>query len=134
MNNYWIYAGVFLDDSSKAKMKEMFKLPDGWKEYFDHMTIVFNDGSEYAQIIKNFCEKNEGKEVCLKVVGQGLSNNAYAVEVVLPPGIPCANKIPHITLGCSPIGKPVDSNSIENWHNIDNPFYVYGTVLIRYKG
>ena len=133
MNKDWIYAGIFLDNESREDLEDIFTLPDGWKPYYDHMTMVFNDGSEYAQAVKNLCEKLEGKDIDLHIVGQGISDKAYAVKVVVPGGIPCANKISHITLGCSPTGKPVDSNYIENWHEIDNDFYISGKVRIVYK-
>ena len=133
MNKDWIYAGIFLDTASRERLEDVFTLPDGWKPYYDHMTVVFNDGSEYAQAVKNICEKLEGQMVYLNVVDQGISDKAYAVKVVAPAGVPCANKISHITLGCSPTGKPVDSNYIENWHEINHHFEVSGKVKIVYK-
>ena len=126
----WVYVGIFLDEKSKERLKAIYTLPEGWKEYFDHMTVVFNDGSQYAQDIKSICDKLEGRKVRLQVVSQGISDKAYAVHVKVPAGIPCGNKVSHITLGTSPAGKPVDSNYIENWIDVSssNGLYVYGTI------
>ncbi len=128
MEDKWIYIGIFLDESSKKKLKKLYKLPEGWKEYFDHMTVIYNDDSEYAKYVKSISDNFEGKKIELKVVSQGISNKAYAIHVDIPSGIPCGNKISHITLGCSPEGFAVDSNYIENWHNILKPFTIKGTL------
>ena len=92
----WIYVGIFLDEDSKERLKEKYIIPEGWKEYFDHMTVIFNDGSQYAQDIKSICDKLEGKSFDLQVVSQGISDKAYAVHVKVPVGVPCGNKISHI--------------------------------------
>jgi len=134
MNNMdnWVYIGVFLDEKSKKKIKKIYKLPDGWTEYIDHMTVAFNDESYEASIVKDICDKLGEKKVELKVIGQGLSDKAYALKVEMPAGIPCTNHISHITLACGLEGKPVDSNYIENWHNISNPFTVKGVLKVYY--
>ena len=126
----WIYAGIFLDNKSKSKLKNKFIIPDGWRKYFNHMTIVFNDGSDKAAKIKSIVDKIINREVRLKVVSSGISDKAYAVHVELPAGIPCANKISHITLATSPEGKPVDSNYIEDWIDIHEEIYVTGKIQI----
>lgn len=132
MEQNWIYVGIFLDEKSKKKLKKLYNIPEGWKEYFDHMTVIYNDNSQYAQYIKTLADKLEGKEVELKVVSQGISDKAYAIHVDIPAGIPCGNKISHITLACSPEGFAVDSNYIENWHTISKPFTVKG-ILKNFK-
>ena len=126
----WIYVGIFLTNKSKNKLKKLFKIPEGWTEYFDHMTIVFNDGSDYAQTIKNICDQLGEQKIKLQVISQGISEKAYAIHVNIPIGIPCANKISHITLACSSDGNPVDSNYIENWHDISKPFAIKGTLKV----
>lgn len=125
----WIYVGIFLDEKSKKKLKKKYTIPEGWKEYFDHMTVIYNDDSQVAEDIKSICNLLEGKKVKLKVVSQGISDKAYAVHVKVPAGIPCGNKISHITLATSPKGNAVDSNYIENWIDItDKNLYVTGTL------
>jgi len=126
----WIYAGIFLDNKSKSKLKSKFIIPQGWKKYFDHMTIVFNDGTTKAAEVKSIVDKIVNREVRLKVVSSGISDKAYAVHVELPGGIPCTNKISHITLATSPIGKPVDSNYIEDWIDIYEDIYITGKIQI----
>lgn len=126
----WIYAGIFLDNKSKSKLKNKFTIPQGWNKYFDHMTIVFNDGTSKAAEVKSIVDKMVNREVRLKVVSSGISDKAYAVHVELPAGIPCANKISHITLATSPTGKPVDSNYIEDWIDIYEDIYVTGKIQI----
>ena len=126
----WIYAGIFLDNKSKSKLKNKFTIPQGWNKYFDHMTIVFNDGTTKAAEVKSIVDKMVNREVRLKVVSSGISDKAYAVHVELPAGIPCANKISHITLATSPTGKPVDSNYIEDWIDIYEDIYVTGKIQI----
>jgi len=128
MEENWVYVGIFLDEKSKKKLKKMYKIPEGWKEYFDHMTVIYNDKSEYAKYVKSICDKLGNIKVKLKVVSQGISDKAYAIHVDIPAGIPCGNKISHITLACSPEGFAVDSNYIENWHNISKTFTVKGTM------
>lgn len=125
----WTYVGVFLDKKSKKKLKKLYTIPNDWKPYFDHMTVVFNDKSELADSIKNICDQLGEIKVKLQVVSQGISDKAYAVHVKVPAGIPCGNKISHITLAVSPTGKPVDSNYIENWIDVsDKNLYVTGTL------
>jgi len=124
----WVYIGVFLDEKSKKKIKKIYNIPNGWTEYIDHMTVAFNNGSYEASVAKDICDKIGEKKIKLKVIGQGLSDKAYALRVEMPAGILCTNHISHITLACSPEGKAVDSNYIENWHNISNPFTIKGTL------
>ena len=126
----WIYVGIFLDEKSKKKLKKYYKVPDGWTEYFDHMTVVFNDNSKYVEYVKNICDKLGEIKVKLNVVGHGISDKAYAVRVNMPPGIPCTNKYSHITLATSPDGKAVDSNYIENWHTTTKSLQITGTLKV----
>lgn len=128
----WIYVGIFLDDESKEDLKELFPTPKDWKEYYDHMTVVFNDGSRIANIVKEYNETNVGGEFPLVITGVGISENAMAVKVKLPLDVICANPIPHITLCVSPEGKPSDSNNIEIWHDVDQ-VELWGTMKV-YEG
>ena len=108
---------------------KIYKVPSGWTEYFDHMTLIYNDGSEYAEYVKDICDRIGNKKIKLQVVSQGISDKAYAVHVKVPAGIPCGNKISHITLATSPTGKAVDSNYIENWIDItDKNLYVTAKI------
>lgn len=132
--NDWIYMGIFLDDDSKDYLKKYYSLPKDWKGYYDHMTIVFNDGTELSKIVKEINDKHIGKRCTIRVVAIGISEKAIAVKVELPLGIVCANKIPHITLGVAPGCKPVDSNDITIWNKVSRDFaYLTGSVEVVKK-
>jgi len=113
-----LYSCVLLDKASHNKLIDRFALdiPEGWKTFAHHMTIVFGKGLDNKDEI--------GKEVILKVTKFGKSDLAMAVQVE---GYPSKNAIPHVTLAVSPIGKPKDSNDITKWEDI-KPFYVTGFV------
>jgi hypothetical protein len=128
----WIYIGIFLDEDSKKELKECYQIPSNWKEYYDHVTIVFNDGSELSRVVKEMNMENVGEFYSIKITGVGVSEKALALRVELPACVVCANKIPHITLGVAPDAKPVDSNDITIWHDID-PIHVGGTMMV-YRG
>ena len=132
MENNWIYIGIFLDEKSKKLLKKLYPLPEWWKEYYDHMTVVFNDSTKLANDVKSINEHNIGKKFKLKVVGPGISEKAYAVQVELPKGVVSANKITHITMGVAPIegANPVDSNYITNWSKIYENIYLTGKMEI----
>jgi hypothetical protein len=128
----WIYVGIFLDDNSKKILEDLFPTPKGWKPYYDHMTVVYNDGSKIANIVKEFNDVNVGEDYPLIITGVGISEKTMAVKVKLPLGVICANPIPHITLCVSPEGKPSDSNNIEIWHDVDQ-VELWGTMKV-YEG
>ena len=129
MEDKWIYVGIFLDEDSKADLMNLYPTPTGWKPYYDHMTVVFNDYSELAKTIKDFSEPNLEHDIPLTVIGVGISEKAMAVKVRLPLGVLCANKIAHITLSVSPNGTPYDSNNIQIWHEVE-PLEVWGTMKV----
>ena len=128
----WIYIGIFLEEDSKKELKECYQIPSDWKEYYDHITIVFNDGSELSRVVKEMNMENVGEFYSIKITGVGVSEKALALRVELPTCVVCANKIPHITIGVAPDAKPVDSNDITIWHDID-PIHVGGTMMV-YRG
>ncbi len=120
----WIYFGVFLDDESRERLLSKFDIPEGWREYADHMTIVFNNKSEKAEALAEKCAESLGELVTLTVTHIGMSGKALAVLVT---GCESNNDIPHITIAVSPTGKPVDSNLITDLEKIDE-FTVSGTI------
>ena len=82
----WIYIGIFLDEDSKKELKECYQIPSNWKEYYDHMTVVFNDDSELSKIVKQANAENIGEFYPLKAVAVGISDKAMALKVELPIG------------------------------------------------
>lgn len=125
MKKDWIYFGIFLDEDSKKKIlekaKELASIPDNWKEYADHMTIVFNDGKNNYNT--DSLEKHLGEEVSLKITSIGKSSEAIAFEVDYETN----NKHSHITVACAPGVKPIRSNFITLWKKIPE-FVVRGKI------
>jgi predicted kinase len=120
-----LYSAVVLDNGSKSALLSRLEdmIPDGWKVFAHHMTIVFGKG------VPN--KEDLGKEVTLYVEAIGLSDMAMAVRVE---GYPSANAIPHITIAINPDGgKPVMSNNITKWQKIKN-FAIKGVVTEIKKG
>ena len=124
----WIYVGIFLDKFSKERLRMNFDIPEGWKWYGDHVTLCFNDNSILSKVASEINAGYVGAERKFKVTGIGISENAVALKVQLPIGVVCTNKVAHITIGAKT--KPVDSNAIEIWHDIDS-FYVYGKIDVK---
>ena len=126
----WIYFGVFLDADESERVYNIVNLlpgidiPDDWRKYADHMTIIYNNKSEIAQAWAKATAPRVGEDVLLKATHVGVSDKAIAIRVN---GEMSANAIPHITIACSPTGKPVDSNKITNWREID-PFTISGKI------
>lgn len=126
----WIYFGVFLNENSKLKILQLLQdnnitIPDGWKRYIHHMTIAFNNKTKEAESLREFYQPWMGQNINLTVNGIGISKDAIAVRVKWVD--PIANKIPHITVAIPPNGKPVNSNYIDNWINI-NPIRINGKL------
>jgi hypothetical protein len=116
----WVYCGAFLDRGTEGEklyrfVEDRVGIPDGWRKYCDHLTIIYNDGSENAKLWYGYCRERFGNQVVLTVTGIGISENAIAVTVT---GFPSNNTIPHITVSVSPTGKPVMSNYIKEWREV----------------
>ena len=121
VENKILYSAVVLDDVSHRKLLDTFAdlIPEGWKEYAHHMTIVFGSGLPEEQ------KDDIGKEFTLTAKEIGLSDDAIAVRVE---GYPSQNDIPHITLATAPTAKPKESNNIKDWHILKEPLTLNGTV------
>jgi len=117
-----LYSAVVLDEQSSKRLLGEFddSIPEGWKTFAHHMTIVFGKG------LPEDLKGDLGKEVTLTVKSLGVSDKAIAVSV---DGYLSSNKIPHITLAVntSDGGKPYDSNRIENWKGVKD-FTIKGVV------
>ena len=126
----WIYFGVFLDADESERVYNIVNslpgidIPGNWRKYTDHMTIIYNNKSEIAQAWAKATAPRVGEDVLLKATHVGVSDKAIAIRVN---GEMSANAIPHITIACSPTGKPVDSNKITNWREIV-PFTISGKI------
>ena len=126
----WIYFGVFLDANESERVYNIVNslhgidIPNDWRKYTSHMTIIYNNKSEIAQAWAKATAPRVGEDVLLKATHVGVSDKAIAIRVN---GEMSANAIPHITIACSPTGKPVDSNKITNWREIV-PFTISGKI------
>ena len=132
----WIYFGVFLDADESERVYNIVNslpgidIPNDWRKYTDHMTIIYNNKSEIAQAWAKATLPRVGEDALLKATHVGVSDKAIAIRVN---GEMSANAIPHITIACSPTGKPVDSNKITNWREIDQ-FTISGRIdVLRAK-
>lgn len=134
--NNWQYYGLFLNENTRNLIKNNVKLFNIFdinynnfdKLYLDHCTILHcsKNTSDNRHILE-FCETNLNKTFKIKINGVGNGNKASAFRVDLG-NIPCANDIPHITIGTKNGGKPVDSNFIDMWISVE-PFEIEVTLL-----
>ena len=133
-----LYISVNLDYSSKQQLESFFNEHNIWqnkniKLLCHHMTITFHTVLPYH--ILEYTYKNIGEDKDMKVVGYGVSEKAFAVLVETD--VPSTNDKKHITcaVNLDNGGKPVDSNSIENWTMLspEKIFNLKGVVTINYK-
>ena len=134
MDKNWIYFGVFIDGIAKAKNiqaleKNSVTVPEDWKWFNHHMTIAFNNGSEEVQKLYKYyefyLEEEIDSEILITIDGIGVSDDAIAMRVRYT--LPIANKIPHITIATPQNGKPVNSNKITEWIDIE-PYNITGII------
>lgn len=122
-----VYFGAFLNDESKVLLMEKFGdcVPDGWRTICNHCTLSFGDPSDNREVF-DYIATFLGKTVEFEVVSIGISDDAIALGVA--GNIKSKNTIPHITLAIPPGGKPVNSNKIEDWRDIEGHYTVCGVV------
>lgn len=127
MDKKWTYMGIFLVSGSKINLlKETTnRIPEGWMRYCDHMTLVFNDGSKRAQEIADYYEPRIGESAELTVTHVGKTDKAMAAKVIWEDK--CGNDIKHVTIAVSADGKPVMSNQITEWNEVE-PFTLKGII------
>lgn len=132
-NRDWVYFGVFLDDKSRAKLYALTKtvVDDTWRVFCHHMTIAFNNNSKAARDMFDKYADKFGTEVELVATHLGISDDAIAVKV--PYAGETLNKFPHITLATPANGRPVNSNYITTWHELDKPIKLKGIFNVFKK-
>lgn len=65
----WIYFGVFLDADESERVYNIINslhgidIPDDWRKYTDHMTIIYNNKSEIAQAWAKATAPRVGEDV-----------------------------------------------------------------------
>ncbi len=119
------FASVVLDKMSRDKLLKTVghQVPLGWDIIAHHMTINFGDGLGKRR------ELQLGDKVRLEAISIGISDMAFAVGVISL-DIPSDNEMPHITIGVNRAegGKPVMSNNIKKWSNLDPYIGLTGIV------
>lgn len=124
----WIYYGVFFSTDTKRflieRAKDIVDIPEDWKLYCDHMTIIFNDGNEKKEEHAKALDEVLGTYQQLRIVSIGISEEAIAFAVG---NYATQNEHSHITIAVAPGSKPVKSNEIKNWTPIIG-FYVTGKI------
>lgn len=129
----WIYYGVFFSEKSQEALlnfaKQYVGIPDDWKLFCHHMTIIFNDKSEEKQKMAEALDEFLGNSQSLMITSIGVSDRAIALGVE---DYVTQNKRSHITIATAPGAKPVESNDIVNWYKTDT-FYITGKLDVFTK-
>lgn len=124
----WVYYGVFFSTDTKRflieRAKDIVDIPEDWKLYGDHMTIIFNDGNEEKNNQAMAIDNILGRKQNLKITSIGISEEAIAFGVS---NYETQNEHSHITIAVAPGSKPVKSNEIKNWTPIIG-FYATGKI------
>lgn len=119
------FASVVLDEASRTKLLKAIghSLPLGWDVIAHHMTINFGEGLGRSR------ELQLGDKVRLEAISIGISDMAFAVGV-RSLDISSDNEMPHITVGVNRAegGKPVMSNNIKKWSNLEPYIGLTGIV------
>ena len=132
MNKDWIYYGVFFSDNTKRAIYDYvskflsengYFIPEDWKEYCDHMTLVFNSHNDHTETLAEFYELFLGQTVSLRSTSVGISGRAIALGIDYIND----NKHSHVTVAIHPDAKPVESNDITTWISTNGDFYITGT-------
>lgn len=112
------YHGVILDDTSRSKILQTIKVPQGWEPIADHMTIGLGPSMDKTIL---------GKQVELSCVS--LANDDKAMALTVTTDVPSCNAVKHITVAVNREagGKPVHSRNLTNYQRI-TPFTVSGTI------
>lgn len=130
----WIYYGVFFSEKSQEALlnfaKQYVGIPDDWKIFCHHMTIIFNDKSEEKQKMAEALDEFLGNNQSLRITSIGVSDRAIALGVE---DYVTQNEHSHITIATAPGAKPVESNNIVNWYKTNEDFYVTGKLDVFTK-
>jgi len=111
MNENWVYYGIFFSQQTRQyliqRAKELVDIPEDWKLYGDHMTIIFNDENEEKNKQAIALDKVLGWEEQLIITSIGISDKAIAFGVS---NYKTQNEHSHITIAVAPCSKPVKSS------------------------
>lgn len=125
MNNFH-YFGLFLDTDTKNRLMDILTdnidyniaLNVADKIFIDHCTLLHVSQLHGNSEIYNYLKGYVGEKFQIVINGVGISDKAMAFRVD-EKSVVCVNDIPHITIATFRGGKPVDSNEITNWKDIE---------------
>ena len=135
------YYAVVLTESSKENLISYIKEGKGMygdlfsilyanleKIYCDHHTLMHH--SKHNFYVEKLLRSSLNEVVTLKVTHIGFSGEAIAAKLERGKYIShiCTNEIPHITIGTFSGGKPVDSNNIKEWIELNKPIMLMGII------
>lgn len=124
-----MYTAIVLTQESQQLLKNMFRPfcelhTCDWKLHCHHMTIEMG---VYAEI--SIADKYIGEKIILTCRKVGYSNNLKVCALEVETKVPSMNKIKHITIYTMEGAKPVESNNITNWEEVQGvPFVLEGYV------
>ena len=130
------YFGLFLDEETKKGLLDVFLtyLEEGNsigylmnKIYLDHCTLLHVSQLHGNSEIYNYLNDRIGEKYEIVINGIGISDKAVAFRVAKY-SVVCVNEIPHITIATFNGGKPVDSNNIKEWIELDKPIMLMGII------
>lgn len=126
------YFGLFLSDETKDYLLKLLLDNNQYRDYLDysdkiyidHCTLIHKCHLLFLNLDEDsllFARTNKliSKDFKLTIIGIGISNKAMAFKVEIPIELTCLNAIPHITICTFGNGKPVDSNNITEWEDIE---------------
>lgn len=155
----WQYYGLFLTKDSRNILIDFIRngkysnelfipaqcMGNNDKAYLDHCTLLhisqYDRDSFTDNLIKSRLDlalEDNRVKASLNITHIGMCDKAMAFKVSLQDNefkvnsftLLCANDVPHITICTLNGGKPVDSNNITEWEELDKPIIVE-TILKR---
>ena len=153
----WQYYGLFLTKDSRIKLLNFLRsnkcltqitlavhyASQDNRVYLDHSTLLhiaqYDKDSLTGNLIKSRLDlalADNKVKANLNITHIGISDKAMAFKVSLQDSefaicsftLLCANKIPHITICTFNGGKPVDSNYITKWYDLNESIEIETTL------
>ena len=139
----FIYFGLFLTDKSREELINFIQdnlkntVNKADKIYLEHITLLHkNDKYQFKFKFLMYCllnyilEKFIGETYEVNIIAFGSNNRAATFKVELPDGFPMfLYKQYHITIATFHRARPVESNNIINWHELNKPITV--TTILK---
>lgn len=128
MKDYQYFGLQVCNKDRNELVEKLIKIFSNKDFIVDHVTLMHV--SQHDDDLYNFLSSKLGRKAQIVIDRIGQSNKAVAFGVYLCEyRNKCKNKNPHITILTQNDGKPVDSNYITDWIDI-NPIIV-DTILVK---